>query len=459
MKHKNLSLRFQLFIGCVIFISFVSLISFLFWRYSNKIEKEVKHGEKISEFLENVLEMRRYEKNYFLYRNKEDLNNWEIYLFKAKKLLNNLNSSPEYFKINKDFEKIKKDFDSYENMVRTLKNTNSTSIHVLERKIRKNGSEILKFAEFLKLEEKKILLNYIASSKKFFLFFGLFLSLFAVVSLIVGYKLLVYSLQTLENEIRNILYGNSKEISVPSEFRHFVETFRKTYFTFLETEKLSSLGKLLFSIAHEINNPLSNISTTIEILKNEDIDNEFRKELFNDLENEVERTKNIVHSVLDFCKVKEKTYLNLKKCIEDTVKLMKGYIPNKISVKIEIPENIKIFGNKSQIQQIFVNLIKNAIEAIKDEGEIQIKAVTENGKVKIMVKDTGEGIAPQNLSKIFEPFFSTREKSGYGIGLFVVYNLVKEHEGNIYVESRLKEGTTFYIEFPLIERSGVDGKV
>lgn len=120
-----------------------------------------------------------------------------------------------------------------------------------------------------------------------------------------------------------------------------------------------------------------------------------------------------------------------------------------------MPKNIEIFGNKSQIQQIFINLIKNAVEAIKDVGEIEIKAFLDKDKVKIIVKDTGEGIPKEHLSRIFEPFFSTKKKGGYGIGLFVVYNLIKEHEGNIWVESEINKGTVFYIEFPLKQRDEI----
>ncbi|PMP93565.1 MAG: histidine kinase, partial [Thermodesulfobacterium geofontis] len=169
----------------------------------------------------------------------------------------------------------------------------------------------------------------------------------------------------------------------------------------------------------------------------------------NDLETEIERTKNIIHSVLDFYKVKEKSFVNLKNCINNTLHLLKGYIPSRISLYLDIPDNIEIWGNKSQIQQIFINLIKNAVEAIKEEGEIEIKAFQDGNKIKIMVKDTGEGIPKENLSRIFEPFFSTKKSGGHGMGLFVVYNLVREHEGTIWVESELNKGTVFYIEFPL----------
>jgi len=455
MKHKKLSLKLQLFIGYLIFIAFIFLISFLFWRFSAEIEKEVGYGEKISEFLENVLEMRRYEKNYFLYHNKEDFENLEKYFLKAKNLFEILKPQLIEFNTNIKIEKIEKNFASYEDIIKILKHLSPEKIYILEKRIREHGSEILKFAESIKREEKTVLLNYIRSTKKFFLLFGLFLSLFTLTGLLLWYKLLVDSLNTLENEIRNILSGNSRKVLVPPEFRHFVETFKKTYFTFLETEKLSSLGKLLFSIAHEINNPLSNISTSIEILKNEDLDEKFKKELFNDLENEIERTKNIIHSVLDFYKVKEKTFLNLNACINNTIHLLKGYIPSRISLKIDVPKNIEIFGNKSQIQQIFINLIKNAVEAIKDVGEIEIKAFPDKDKVKIIVKDTGEGIPKEHLSRIFEPFFSTKKKGGYGIGLFVVYNLIKEHEGNIWVESEINKGTVFYIEFPLKQRDEI----
>ncbi|MCD6548430.1 MAG: HAMP domain-containing histidine kinase, partial [Thermodesulfobacterium sp.] len=334
-------------------------------------------------------------------------------------------------------------------IIKILKHFSPEKIYILEKRIRKHGSEILKFAESIKRKEKTILINKIRYVKHLFLFFGLFLSLFALAGLLLWHRLLIKSLNTLENEIKIILSGKPRKALVPPEFQHFVDTFKKTYFTLLETEKISSLGKLLFSIAHEINNPLSNISTSIELLKSEELDTNFKKELLNDIEKEIERTKNIVHSVLDFYKVKDKSFVNLHSCISNSIHLLKGYIPSKISLKLDVPQSIEIWGNKSQIQQIFINLIKNAVEAIKGEGEIEIKAFQEKDKIKIIVKDNGEGIPKEYLSRIFEPFFSTKKTGGHGIGLFVVYNLIKEHKGNIRVESEVNKGTTFYIEFPV----------
>jgi signal transduction histidine kinase len=451
MKFKNPSLKFQLFVAYLIFVAFIFLISLLFWRFSAEVEKEVEYGEKFSEFLENVLEMRRYEKNFFLYHNKEDFESLETFFLKSKNLFELL--KPRFTKFSSDtkIDEIEKDFNSYENLLKFLGKLNPDKNEFLqiEEKIRYHGSKIAKFAESIRKEEKTILINYIRSAKNLFFIFGVFLSLFALAGLLLWYKLLVNSLNTLENEIKRILSGKSEKASVPPEFQHFVDTFKKTYFTFLETEKISSLGKLLFSIAHEINNPLSNISTSIELLKDENVDENFKKEIFKDLEYEIERTKNIVHSVLDFYKVKDKSFVNLSSCVNNTIRLLKGYIPAKISLKLDIPEDIEIWGNKAQFQQIFINLIKNAVEAIKDEGEIEIKAFRDKNKIKVIVKDTGEGIPKEYLSRIFEPFFSTKKTGGHGIGLFVVYNLVKEHEGNIRVESEKNKGTIFYMEFPL----------
>lgn len=451
MKSKNPSLKLQLFVAYFIFIAFIFLISLLFWRFSTEIEKEVAYGEKFSEFLESVLEMRRYEKNYFLYYNKEDYENLKTYFIKSRNLFELLKPQVIKFSSNEKIKEIENDFLSYEQLLTILSKANpaNNNFSKVEEKIRTHGSKISKFAESLRKIEKTILINYLTSAKRLFLLFEVFLSLFALAGLLLWYRLLVNSLNTLENEVKYILSGKTKEASVPPEFQHFVETFKKTYFTFLETEKLSSLGKLLFSIAHEINNPLSNISTSIELLKDESIDENFKKEIFKDLEHEIERTKNIVHSVLDFYKVKDKSFVNLNSCVNNTIHLLKGYIPSKISLKIDIPTDIEIWGNKAQIQQIFINLIKNAVEAIKDEGEIEIKAFQEKDMIKVIVKDTGEGIPKDYLPRIFEPFFSTKKTEGHGIGLFVVYNLVKEHEGNIWVESEVNKGTIFYIEFPL----------
>jgi len=226
---------------------------------------------------------------------------------------------------------------------------------------------------------------------------------------------------------------------------------RKTYM--VQSEKLASMGTLLFGVAHELNNPLSNISISCQILKEEiEEDNkEFNIELLNQIDEETDRTKNIVRSLLDYSKKREKENINLKKAVDETVHFIKGEVPTKIELKVSIPEEITLFADKQRLQQALLNLIKNGIDAIPEQGKVSISAhyIKNNESVVIEISDTGAGMDSDMVSNIFDPFFTTKASSkGYGLGLFIVHSMIEEHKGSIMVDSEPGFGTVFTIELP-----------
>lgn len=222
----------------------------------------------------------------------------------------------------------------------------------------------------------------------------------------------------------------------------------------VQTEKLASLGTLLFGVAHELNNPLSNISTSCQILKEEidEADIGYKKELLSQIESETDRAKDILRSLLDYSRSGEKETINLKKMVAESIRFIGGDAPAKVGIDLNIPEDLSLFADKQKLQQVFLNLIKNAMEAIEGEGKISISARKVKDTVEIKVSDTGEGMEPEMPSKIFDPFFTTKiAKKGYGLGLFVAHNIISEHGGTIDVESSPGHGTTFLIKLSVKE--------
>ncbi|MDH7528947.1 MAG: ATP-binding protein, partial [Ignavibacteria bacterium] len=121
---------------------------------------------------------------------------------------------------------------------------------------------------------------------------------------------------------------------------------------------------------------------------------------------------------------------------------------NNVSLVIDMEYSGKVVLDKSQLKQVFINLIENSLDAIEKEGLISIHVYQENEKLNIIFKDNGKGIEPNKLKKIFDPYFTTKKK-GSGIGLSIVHKIITEHNGNIFVQSKLNEGTSFYIKLPL----------
>lgn len=223
----------------------------------------------------------------------------------------------------------------------------------------------------------------------------------------------------------------------------------------IHTEKLASLGTYLSGIAHELVNPLSNIYSSSQILLEEmdAADKEYQLELLKQIEQESDRARNIARSLLEFSREsgnkKESVYL--RGLVEDTLRLISGQKPPDVEIVLDLPGEIKVFVEKQRIQQAFLNVLKNALEAIPAEGRVTIAAKenTESGFVDIEIRDTGPGIAPDIIPKLFDAFFTTKEVGkGSGLGLYITQEIIRENNGDIVVESRPGEGTTFRIKLP-----------
>jgi signal transduction histidine kinase len=124
-------------------------------------------------------------------------------------------------------------------------------------------------------------------------------------------------------------------------------------------------------------------------------------------------------------------------------------VPAKARVEVQVPEDIELFADKQKIQQMVINLVKNAVDALDDGGDIVITAGKGPGQVQLAVRDSGRGMDEETLSKVFDPFFSGKKAGkGYGLGLFIVHNIVEEHGGTISAESSPGHGTMFTITLP-----------
>jgi len=226
----------------------------------------------------------------------------------------------------------------------------------------------------------------------------------------------------------------------------------------VQSEKLASLGTLLSGVAHELNNPLSNISTSAQILEEEvDEDNpEYKLNLVRQIIEQSDRARDIVRSLLEFSRAHafQKQALFLKPLIDETIVLLRGQVPSEVDIQVDVPADLQIKADKQRLQQVFLNLIKNAIDVIGHAGHIWIyvqEVVTNRGKkeIEIFVEDDGPGIPHDVLPKIFDPFFTTKDVGhGSGLGLYVVHDIIEWHNGTIKVDSRPGEGTTFIVWLP-----------
>lgn len=451
---------FFLYILGILFGLIFIIVSYETLRSSNQL---LMRNEVIAELIETILEMRRFEKNYLLYHHLEDLEAQERYLYKSKEILEQFSSDFKALIGSYNYEAFHQALMAYTKVFHQIKNEKPMDLKdELFSELRERGKNLTLYIEWMnKIKEQQIRRNLEELKRWLFLAFALFLVLVFFYTLYL-YTSLTRPLKRLENYIFEIIQG--KFCAVPpvfsdKEIQLLVEAInkmlaeldrRKDYL--IQTERLATFGTLLFSIAHELNNPLNNIYTSCQILKEEIevADTAFKRELLEEMEREIERTQGIIKSILDYSKPSEKERVFLKSLLEETLHLIKGKLPSKVDILIKIPEDFTICADPQQMKQVFINLFKNAFDALENrEGVITVSAEEKEEECLIYFSDNGPGIPLKILSHIFDPFFTTKEgKKRYGLGLFIVYNLIKNHGGTIEVESEVDKGTTFIIKIP-----------
>ena len=225
--------------------------------------------------------------------------------------------------------------------------------------------------------------------------------------------------------------------------------------TLQQSEKLSSIGLLAAGVAHEVNTPLTGVSSYTQMLLGMIPETDPKHALLQKMQKQTDRASNIVGNLLNFSRTgnaAEFAEIDINKLLNDTLQLLE---PQLRKSQVEIVKNYseippKIFGNAGKLQQVFTNLILNARDAMLGGGTITLTTVYNGDHVIIEVSDTGEGIPPENLKKIYDPFFTTKGVgSGTGFGLAVSYGIVQEHAGSIETTSEVGEGTTFHLVFPV----------
>lgn len=217
-----------------------------------------------------------------------------------------------------------------------------------------------------------------------------------------------------------------------------------------ELEQLSEIGKMSATITHEIKNVVTSLKGFMELLKFNTT--EEGKKYIKIIESEIERMESILSEILYLAKpsklIKEK--ISLQELINEVIQVMQPQASlNNVAIQFNVHENCNsmIVGNANRLKQMFINLIKNAIEVMHNGGTINVELKNMYNKIQIYIQDQGIGIPEEHLNKLFTPFFTTKE-DGTGLGLSLVKKVVDEHQGKIAVESTIDVGSTFILEFP-----------
>lgn len=233
-----------------------------------------------------------------------------------------------------------------------------------------------------------------------------------------------------------------------------IEQLRQLNEQLIRTEKLAAMGTLSAGLAHEVNNPLASISSLIQMMQAKNDLNNDTSEKLKLISTQIERITNVTKDMMDFARVRPatKTPVDVNSAVEASLRLAnfdKSF--QRLHLKKDLSENLsKVFADRDQLQQVFLNLLLNARDAMPTGGDLSIKTFALKKQIIIEIHDSGSGIDEKNLKQIFDPFFTTKSAGkGTGLGLAVCYGIITAHGGRIEAAANVQQGTTFSVELPI----------
>jgi len=471
MDRPRFSLRLQMTLGFVVaFLLAAGVAAFLVTNF-HSMESKIRFLEIVNDYVMEVEQARRYEKNFLLYGS--GLTEAMDRVFRAERILNR--NARELAAVMGDgwsevmLPKLRDYQRLLERLGEDLRGPEGASRPELQVRMRKEGQELVSAAQALLGEEKASLAATTARSRHILFYsVGLLLLLLIFNAWLLGTRIL-RSINQLVQHARRIALGDFRPIIPKRRYRDeftdlalavnaMVAELQDREAVLIQSHKMRAVGTLTAGVAHELNNPLNNITLTAHMLQEDypDLDDAERLEMIGDVVSEGGRAKKIISNLLDFAREtgSQLEPLELSSLLGETIDLAANQV-KLMGIKIELSasDNLpRVHGDGQQLRQVFLNLILNAIDASSKGGNIQVLVVPadEPGYVAVKVIDAGSGIPEHILPSIFDPFFTTKARGkGTGLGLSVSQGIVGKHGGRILVSSQQGHGTTFTVVLPV----------
>ena len=468
-----LGIRTRITLGffiCFLMALGITLISL----YVVVILKEKLHFLQVADnFSVEIQQARRFEKNYFLYgTNLSEAAshvNTALTLLQSNVLpLKGVIGKPNYDILVSHTETYQKLLENLQTLDKDRKKASTVQRGSLESDLRIHGSEMISLAFSLVQKERQTVEEMLQWSRRVPIFFLIFLFFLMIYLAHLLSRQILAPLNKILNYTQRIAKGDFTP-EVPSrpyrdEFsdllsgiNRMLEELAHRQEILIQSHKLRAVGTLTAGVAHELNNPINNITLTAHMLLEEyqELSDEERKEMILDLISQADRSRSIVRNLLDFARESESKIesLDLGALIQETVKLAGNQIKLAgVHLDVSVLPNLpRIHGDHQQLSQVFLNIILNALDAIPKGGRIQVSVAHEDPNfVAAKITDNGPGIPEHILPNIFDPFFTTKTQGkGTGLGLSVSQGIIARHGGQIRVSSKVGIGTTFTIILPV----------
>jgi signal transduction histidine kinase len=445
-----------------------------------RIEAKVREGGKITELFDATLEMRRFEKNYFLYGQPSDLDDYARFAARTRELAGRDAAVIDALAGSGTAARLAGELAGYADAMAA--HVRQPADDALAARVRAYGNRIVTLGENLALRERRSVDLALQNHRRNFLFF---LGVVAAILVLTGFflaRLVTRPLKAMEVHMEAVASGqlvrlepDSRDrefVSLTEAFNHVLDELERRQHTLVRSEKLASLGTLLSGVAHELNNPLSNISSSAQILREDPaVDPALRDQLIEDIDSETLRARHIVRALLDYSGDRDfqPRPVALAELVTETLRFLKNKRPTGVDVRVDIAPALTVTADRPRLQQVLLNLVVNAYDAMGSAGELVIAArpvrAGERGDdfpapltgcraggdaVEIEVSDNGPGIPSEILERVFDPFFTTKGVGhGSGLGLFIAYEIIEKHGGCMVADNRPGGGARFRIRLPV----------
>lgn len=467
------TIRVQIMAAFSVCFIFMAVIIAINYNNSRRLSRSMQFFELAGELNSTILEMRRYEKNYFLYRqafNYEEnvtyTNQLTLMLQREKANLIEAIGKENYG----HFVEYVRDYTALmENMWHT--SCDQLDCTELQTAIRGAGQNLLTLADQLVFTQRRIIDGLLRQMIPLpMLSLLMLVVLLGFVIFFIGEKV-IRPLARITRESEAVAQGAFQRITPlgdsKNEIQHLVAAINrmmteleKRQEQLVQSRKIASIGTLTAGIAHEINNPVNNISLILEALIEDgsEMDEAERSKLYQDAMDQADRTSEIVKNLLEFSRASHPRMeeVDLEELVDKTSRLLSNELKlHNITFNKQVHARLpKAKLDKGGLQQVLLNLFMNSIHALDRGGElkVEINAADNPNEARINIIDNGPGIPSEYISQIFDPFFTTKKEGvGTGLGLSVSYNIIKKNNGRLEVESRPGQGTRFSIFLPLTQ--------
>lgn len=462
------TIRGKIIVFFILCLAFAGILAALYYQNAFSLRRKVYAIEHFDDLLNDVLELRRYEKNILFYKDPASLEEGMAYLRKV---------DDDYHRIRDEIVDIAgaracaafgSNLERYKQLLGAIIVSGHIHDSQYEENLRTEGKGLVDFAQKLILNKRhridqtlKRVMTIPLASIGFLIVLVLVIFRFVTTGILKPLRLVRNATdQVARAAFTPIVYDKDKRDEITrlmASFNKMVAELDSRQEQLVQSRKLAAIGTLTSGIAHELNNPLNNISITTEsfMLNYPNMSTQEIKEMVDDILAQTERASQVVKNLLEFSRTERPglRILDLREVIERTLKLIRNQmVVAHVRVETQLAPTLPpIRGKRQDLQQAFVNILLNAIQAMPGGGAINIRAGHgPNGYLQVDLSDTGTGIESEALEHIFDPFFTTKASGqGTGLGLSIVYNIIKTHGGYIEVNSELGKGTTFSIFLPI----------